>query len=626
MAVYTVDIFIENQADPGVWTQITDDFNGAIGMFGYQPDDPGTYRFRVDMFEDGAPFESAFTDWTTFGRSRVMTEELKALLGGRQRRDRIWLFVEDADGTQQDRSSFLTGFRVSYSIDARVGNATVRIRREHGAGTLAPLVETSPLNLKLDGSYGPAIEKGRHFSIWVAPVAWNATPALADAFPIFCGRIDGHDFSSSDATFYGRDIHGRIADTFIEIVRQYGAPEPGQPIQEMIQQILSDNTKEDALYVPEDIDAEGGLIWIEKAFLLETVRNIALEAGADLRGKWRDSNGAFALTLDEPDIAATEPEYVFGKDEWFAVDKLSNDIADIRNRAAGSFVDENGQRWFVGIPVPANDPSAGLLIEDSAFPGAGDAGLLADAESEGNYGPRYSELNLDDTSPVRTLAAFERLQDAYVGALSESDVDLSISTFLFPFAGLNRLYGFAADGIRWTEQQNYACIAYDHNYEAPRGNMDATFETIFTCRGRARAAKEEYLVKERPPRTRTTAVIPPPDPTGEFIAIANAVNGPGAQYWEAPAEITVSWSTINPDPFHRISIDRSLDGGPWDQIAVFLPINSGFYNDSIPGYQNRPPFQSPPITHTVQYRVRITDISDVTLNSRITVAVPLGPP
>lgn len=628
MSEFTVDIYWEEQSTPGVFTLIpeADDFNAAVGQFGWQPDDPGTYRFRVELYEDLVFVSSALTDYVTFGRARTMTAEMALLLGARQRRDRTWLYVEDGDGTQQDRSAFLTGYEVVYHRDQRVGNATVRLRREHGSGTLAPLVETSALNKKLDGTYSPAIDKGRRFTIWVAPVAPDEVPSFADAFPIFCGRIDGIDPASSDMSFHGRDIGGRLVDTFIEVVRRYGAPEAegGQPIQEMIQQILSDNTTEDGLYVPEDIDAEGGEIWIEKAFLLETVRNIALEAGADLRHLWRDSNGSFALTLYEPDRGGTEPEYVFGNDEWLEVTELKDEIDNIRNRVAGFFLDEDGNRWYVGIPVPANDPTAGDLIENSSFPGAASAGLLVDDNSEGKYGPRYSELGLDDTSHVRTLDAFERLQAAFIADLSESDVDLSIRTVFFWPAGLNRIYGFEADGIRWEEQKNFACVGYRHVYNAPQGNMDATFETVLTCRGKPAAAREEYVVKERPPKTRTPEVVAPPDPNAERFSSANVVNF--NVYWVDPAKTFISWSIANINLSNTVSIDRSIDEGEWDEFITLLAPDAATQMDTIPGYTNRPTTTPPPITHSVKYRLRLLDPGDVLIDSRITNTMPLGPP
>src|SRR5690606_25134868 len=109
-------------------------------------------------------------------------------------------------------------------------------------------------------------------------------------------------------------------------------------------QILKDNSDGFALYVRDEVDAEFGLWEQEKALLLETLRLRGLEAGADVRGLWRDDNGEFPLTFYAPDRQGDTPEYVFSRHEWLEMTILSRSIHNIRNAIGGSFVDASGTR------------------------------------------------------------------------------------------------------------------------------------------------------------------------------------------------------------------------------------------------------------------------------------------
>lgn len=585
----TVDIYVEEASNPDAWTLIASGLQYTLGSYGYDYPAAGTYRFRVELWDGATLLDTSITDPVVAGKARTLTQEMKTLLGGRQRSDRTWLFVEDADGLQRDWSTFLLGYDISFSLDSPVGNATVRIRREHYEASLAPDLDASSLNQKRDGTYGPAIDIGRQFTIWVAPVDVGQTPTFSDAWLIFCGRIDEHDFSHAEATFSGRDIHGRLMDTWIEEVRTYGAAEPGVPAEDVIEQILTDTEPEVLLYVPEGIDAQFGLYNQEKGPLLPSARQRALEVGADLRGLFRDDTGDFLLWLYQPDRLATEPEYVFSKDEWFEVTQLRVAITNIRNAVEGSYINSDGVRVYVGDmeAAPLDDPDA-LVHANGAE--------VRDPISIEKYGKRWAELSLGTDSPVRTLAAFQALQEAFVLDLSEPEAELTIRTVFFWPAGLNRIYGFEADGLRFSEQRNFACVGYRHVYQKGQGSNQDTWETYITTRGRPAAALREYLQFIRPPG-RPSEPAPPPD---EQVLITQAS---ATLIDPETLNVRIEWTLASVGEGQTVSIGEDKGLGVFNTIASGLEATDGAdaFDHNITGET----------TNTVRYRIYVVDGAEV---------------
>jgi hypothetical protein len=116
----------------------------------------------------------------------------------------------------------------------------------------------------------------------------------------------------------------------------------------------------------------------------------------------------------------------------------------------------------------------------------------------------------------------------------------------------------------------------------------------------------------------------PPDPTAMAIASATA-SATGPSYVEPPADVEVSWSIVNLEIGHTVSIDRQINAEGWDEIATAVEPTLGFYNDTIADFVNRPDTEYPPVTHRVTYRVRVVDGGAVTVLSRTTSSVPLYP-
>lgn len=564
----TIRIYRATIEAPNTWTLVVDGIDEDLGVYGWLYEDPGVYRFRVEVWENGERVEWAITNWVSVGRDRSLTPEMKALLGARQMSMRTWLFVEDGDGEMIDRSSFLTGYEIRYHLDSIVGTASVRIRREHYGTSIAPALDTSPANRTQGGEYSPAIEVGRKFTIWVAQTAIDAEPSFEhDAYVIFCGMIDEHDFSSSDANFGGRDIFGRLADTWIEEVQDYGAPDPGVPATEVVQQLIDDHAQwEDrtTVYVPYEIDVQLGLRRQEYAYLLETARQYAMDAGAELRGLWRDTTSQFALTMYQADRLPTDAHYSFSPHEWFEMVQLRVANTNVVNALAGSYMDDDGD-----------------IVE---------ADLFYDQESIDKFGRRWARVDLRADSLVRSASAYEAFARSFLQALSEPDEDLEIRTRMFWPAGLNRYYEFQADGLRFNASRTYACQGYRHVYARGSGSMDDTFDTFVLTRGKAAGGRTVYLQRTKAPNVpvETPENPPPPPPPPASMRITAANYGEISDLDFPQLIVPISWAVVNPEPGASISIDREMSAtgiGNWVNVVSGELPNGGPWPDvfTIPG-------------------------------------------
>lgn len=575
---HTVDLYYETSENPGVWILVVENLPSHVGSYGFPRPEAFRIRTRVRLYHDGELLETSYSEWITVGRARTLTPEMTSLLGGRQRASRVWLVVENADGEHIDRSDFLLGFEVNYHRDSPVGTANVRIARQHGILSLAPELDTSPLNRGRNDTYGPAIEIGRRFTIWVGSNPIGETPAFDDAWVIFCGYIDDHDFSGPVAEIWGRDIHGKVLDARIEEKRFYGAPLPGLPAADVLTQIVQDNVPGWPVYVPTPIDVEFGRYPQDVGLTLEKVRSKGLEAGADVRGLWRDDTGEFPLWIYQPDTLSTEPAYVFSKDEWFEMRQYRVSRTNVKNAVGGSFRDE-----------------AGLKVEMDT---------MIDPVSIARYRTRaYSNFDLGTDSPIRTAEAFVRFQEGFLRDMANPDINLEIRTMFFWPAGLNRVYGFEADGKRFATQKNFACVGFRHVYQKGQGNGDSVFDTYILTRGNPAAASSEYIEKE------TTEPVPtdePPDLSAELVTSVTAT-----LLDPETLNVRIEWALANPDTGHTITIleDRGL--GSFDTIASGIAITGGSdsYDHNIVGET----------TDTVRYRVMIAE----TGASRTTAPIPL---
>lgn len=154
------------------------------------------------------------------------------VLATNTRAEYVRVEVKDAGGTWRDLDSY-PGYAAVKSVswgadqDAPHATADVIVSRDVGRLSLAPLMETSPVNTgwTVGGTWSPLISPGREFRISTATVSAGRAPVSGDWALRFHGRIDEDDSAAQDMKFGGRDLGGLLSDTWIETERVYGLAE-----------------------------------------------------------------------------------------------------------------------------------------------------------------------------------------------------------------------------------------------------------------------------------------------------------------------------------------------------------------------------------------------------------------
>lgn len=376
--------------------------------------------------------------------------------------------VQNGSGSWVDISSYVTNAVVSADIDNPVQRLSLSLVRGFGTSSLAPLSTTSLLNRNNVNAYSPLLDINRGIRVSVSVVALGSGPSTYTT--IFQGLIDSSDPGPEIMSVEARDSFAPLLDTIIEVERSYGSASPGTPVETVIQSIINDNI----LVNPPALSTPGGPPgWNLQPYLqqsgisvMEAIRNLALQIGWDLRGKWIGSN--YLLSLFTPPSAVVQT--TFSASEYLEISSLRLNGDDVRNFIEVAYVDSTSGQVQIATAV--------------------------DNSSILKYGRRYMKITEAAASNIDTPAEAQAMADAALLALSSPGSEQAVETFLYWPVELGDYYGFPSNNVHFNSQQNAAVVAFRHELSATQ------VRTSLDLRGLPSGAYNEWIrlsEKEVPP-------------------------------------------------------------------------------------------------------------------------------
>ncbi|WNG57379.1 hypothetical protein F0U59_23395 [Archangium gephyra] len=472
-------------------------------------------------------------------------------------------------------TNFLEEVTVDDSLDAPVAQARVRLRRQVELASLSPLMETSPLN-RLGGAYEPLIRSGRLLVVDVAVCPLGMEPSAADWLEVFRGRMDTPRDSGEFIEFPARDYSALLQDAMIEVERTYST-DAGTPVQWVQQAILDDNRPviqsvltahgmpAFALYIPDDPEWDVGRFIQKKEAVLEALRALAGQLGADVKYRWRHVASAFALWLYTPDREATAPVWTYGPGAggYTALPDVELPWEDVRTAATGYYFDKSDKD-------AAGNPKKKRVDRQ------------ADAATLAAYGRRWMEFALGGTDNIDTEAEMIRFLDIALSDLAQPPLGVAVEVPLHPGLELGDVLRLKANGIQYSADQTAAVYQWTLTYSRDVAT------TRLVLRGKPALAPRVWLAKEagRPGLAKATPFTGPSAPTvlsvssvvdGVAIEVAPATSGPATADYEVHASTTSGFTPDSSNPSStlktsarstRLELTGALPAGQTSYVRV----------------------------------------------------------
>ncbi|MCP3105594.1 hypothetical protein LZ198_42800, partial [Myxococcus sp. K15C18031901] len=299
------------------------------------------------------------------------------------------------DLSQVEGRDFLDAVEVDEDVDQPVSAATVTVKRQ------VDLFSTSPLRAdsKLNAVSGQLIRPGREFIIEAAVSPVGMPPSAGEWRMLFHGDIDEVDFADEQLVFRGRDLGGRLQDSFIEVERPYGDSVSGVAVEAVMQAILADNGTGVLLHTPVSPGWKLRRYAQKKASVLDALRDLAQQIGWEVRYRWREASGSYALTFSEPERVNPSLAWTFGPSDYRAVAKLTLNKTEVRNRIEVVYSD-------TGDLDVARQPKRKSVV-------------LEDADSQAAYGVRFMQVAEDASSNIDREVEARKMADAALSDLKE---------------------------------------------------------------------------------------------------------------------------------------------------------------------------------------------------------------
>jgi len=173
---------------------------------------------------------------------RTLTAEQQHVLESSSRSTHLLVEVDRGSGYESlsdlEGRDWVKSVMYGQDLDAPTQTATVTLFKNIYDLSLAPLVDGSKLNQD-----GVLLDVANPIRIRQATIAQDRLPSASDFVDIFEGEIDKVSWSR-DVVLQCRDKGGgNLVDAFIETQRQYGSTPSGDPVEDVIQDILDDNNE-----------------------------------------------------------------------------------------------------------------------------------------------------------------------------------------------------------------------------------------------------------------------------------------------------------------------------------------------------------------------------------------------
>ncbi len=304
--------------------------------------------------------------------------------------------------------------------------------------------------------------------------------------------------------------------------------------------------------------------------VMDAVRNLAQQIGADVRYQWNESAGAFSLTFKDFDRSATSSLRTFGASQYFNVRELRRSIATIRNKVRVIYSDV--------ADVDANAQPKRKTIE------------VTDATSVSNYGTRFMEVTEASTSNIDSSSEANKLAYAILGDLCEPTAQQSLELPYFFAAELGDLYTFSANNVHYDANQKLAVVGIQHSFTPTQAR------TVLTVRGKPSAGHKGWLERDARPGVAQPGQSQPPDGPSSTTAVAFMGGGrvtfiaPKGERWKdselhvyGTPGTTPSASTLR-DTGKKTSFDvTGIDPGTTKYARIALKDDKGniAYSDEV---------------------------------------------
>lgn len=400
---------------------------------------------------------------------RTHTAPKRTAIAADRRTVHVKAEVESADGVMVDWSDWYARADWRDSADAPNWEGTIAFVREDGALSLAPAMESSPLNIS-GGVYKPAISGGRRIRLSTAVVTPGVAPVVGDYDEVFDGYIVEPESGGGDENLVScavRDKYGLLMRQQTSFGYQYGTL-AGIPMEDAMQAILDDHPN--AKLGPVTLWLPFGSPGVNQTLktlpvgpVLLALRNIADQIGWTVKPKY-DSTGALRLAFYPPERAKTVADFSLGPGEYFDISSYAVPTDDVRNQIEIGFIDR-----ATGLP---------------------DSYYTEDAASIAEFGPSYMRIEEDNTSNIDTMAEATLMGDAAKLDLRNPYANQRVTTPYLWIAEVGDLIEFPPNAVIYDTIRKLAVVELHHSLERD------TWETELLTREQVVGAFYNWLLKE----------------------------------------------------------------------------------------------------------------------------------
>ena len=514
------------------------------------------------------------------------TTDQTAALGQKHRATLLRVYLEDADGSLQDMTSFLghnwvKQAEVRADIDSPVAQAVLAFHRAHYHDSVARDLEATRPNLDSGGSYGPLVTVGREVRVETAVCPEGTeTPAPAMWQRIFTGTVDKVDWAGETVRLEARDRGGELQDVWIEDTKTYGSSS-GVAVETVMQTVLNQANASYGgpaltLYTP---SAPGWDLqeWAqEPQNVMELLGSLARQIGWVVRYHWDSGTSMERLTFMAPDRAKASPDLTFNPDTVISISQASIDLAEIRNVVSV---------WY--LPATATP-------DDAAPMGGRTEAAVTDSASIAKYGRRFMQIAEDGASQINTSTEALILANAALSDLKEPKASISAQILHDWRVQLYDLVRLGADDIHWSANKDAGVTSIRHSFRVSGRGFLGT--TTLGLRGQPAAySKVTRGMQARPNGPNGTMAAAPGAPTftgtaspGGTLIDVSAGAGPRTRrmrQFETHASPTSAFS-MSTATLRKRSSERLqfLDGPPGETEYVQVTAVDRFGNrDTTPG-------------------------------------------
>jgi len=447
---------------------------------------------------------------------------------------------------------------ISYegNTDAPIGTATVKLWREVGDFSLAPLRTASSYNAD-----GPSIDAGRRITIDTAcvPLGTVAGAVLEeDWHTVFDGYIDTVNWPENPIVIEARDLGAPLYDTWFPQSNVITPTTPDDTIQAVLQTVLDDGQLDIAvlLYVPvlPDPAVLLGSFRYDIENVSDALQRIAQLNGWDLRYRWSDPDQMFRLTYKDPGRDKTEPDFVVTKSNYSKVTDLEIDRINIRNDII---------IWYNDSDLP------GMTFVRVSSPTSID-----------RYGRRSMVIQEASDSPIQKADQATLMAQFAIFDIAEPYADKSVEMFYFWPLELHNLIRFQANLVHSDIPLDLSVMSYKHTID------DKGARTTFQARGKPGGHYFQWLTR-RPVGPGDNPDGPPGTPPG--------FSGVSAVEDFASDHVVLSWVWgSGGSPTFEVFTQIALSDGSFTTGFVSQGPQTSPFDFDLSGVVDIEPFREPP--------------------------------